>query len=71
MLARIYIEALLTDENLADQVWELWGAGVITDEVAAWAWWLMATDLGGQDSNGADSYTSLMALVGLYFPYFQ
>jgi len=27
------------DEDLADQVWELWNAGVITDEVAAIAWW--------------------------------
>ena len=44
MLARIYIEALLVNENLADQVWELWNAGLIPDEVAAWAWWLVATE---------------------------
>ncbi len=37
MLTEIYIEALLADEELADQVWELWDAGVITNEVAAWA----------------------------------
>jgi hypothetical protein len=36
MLTEIYIEALLDDENLADQVWALRDAGVITDEVAAW-----------------------------------
>jgi hypothetical protein len=40
MLTEIYIEALLANEDLADQVWELWNDGVITDEVAAWAWWL-------------------------------
>ena len=38
MLTRLYVEALLVDSDLADQVWELWNAGVITDELAAWAW---------------------------------
>ena len=38
MLTRLYVEALLVDENLPDQVWELWDAGLITDEVAAIAW---------------------------------
>ncbi len=33
MLAEIYIEALLVDQELADKVWEAWDAGVITDEV--------------------------------------
>ena len=37
MLTEIYIEALLVDEDLADQVWKLWDAGVITDDVAAMA----------------------------------
>lgn len=32
-----YIEALLAGE-LADAVWELWNAGLISDEVAAVAW---------------------------------
>jgi len=27
MLTEIYIEALLVDEELADQVWEAWDAG--------------------------------------------
>ena len=40
MLARLYVEALLVDENLADQVWD---AGVITDGVAAWAWCMFAS----------------------------
>ena len=38
MLTELYIEALLADEYLADQVWELWNAGVITDDLAARAW---------------------------------
>ncbi len=29
MLIEIYIEALLADEELADQVWEAWDAGEI------------------------------------------
>ncbi len=41
MLTEIYIEALLVDEELADQVWEAWDAGEI-DDVCAWlAWFLM------------------------------
>jgi hypothetical protein len=43
MLARLYIEALLVDENLADQVWELWDSGQIDDDLAAIAWMLIAT----------------------------
>ena len=43
MLVDIYVEALLADEVLADQVWELWNAGVITDEMAAWAWGILAS----------------------------
>ena len=44
MLTEIYIEALLVDERMADQVWELWGAGLISDDLAtlAWlGWWLI------------------------------
>ena len=43
MLVDLYVEALLADPDLADQVWELWNAGVITDELAALAWWLLAS----------------------------
>ncbi len=35
MLTEIYIEALLVDEELADQVWELWNIGIIPDGLAA------------------------------------
>lgn len=41
MLTRTYIEALLVDENLADQVWEAWDEGEIDDQVALLAWWLI------------------------------
>ncbi len=42
MLTEIYIEALLVDEEAADQVRGLWNAGVITDELAAFAWRILA-----------------------------
>jgi hypothetical protein len=42
MLTELYIEALLADEALADEVWELWDAGVITDGLAAVAWYTLA-----------------------------
>ncbi len=40
MITKIYIEALLVDEELADQVWQAWDAGEISDDIAAWAWML-------------------------------
>ena len=42
MLTEIYIEALLVDETLADQVWEDWDKGEINDLVARLVWWLIA-----------------------------
>lgn len=38
MLTELYIEALLIDEELADEVWEVWDQGLISDELAVWAW---------------------------------
>jgi len=38
MLIEYYIEALIVDEVLADEVWEAWHAGEITDFMAVWAW---------------------------------
>jgi hypothetical protein len=35
MFTEHYIEALLVDEELADQVWGLWIQDVINDELAA------------------------------------
>jgi len=46
MLIETYIEALLVDEELADQVWELWNRGVIDDELASLAWAILATCVG-------------------------
>ncbi len=40
MLTEIYIEALLIDEGLADQVWEAWDKGEIVNQVAWLGWWL-------------------------------
>ncbi len=34
MLTEIYVEALLIDEELADQVWDAWDKGEIDDQVA-------------------------------------
>ncbi len=42
MLTEIYIEALLVNEELADQVWEAWDAGEIEDEAVCIAWMLIA-----------------------------
>jgi len=41
MLTAIYSEALLLDEELADQVWEAWDSGKIDDLTASMAWWLV------------------------------
>ena len=42
MLTEIYIDALLVDEELADQVWEAWFIGDVSDETACVAWMLIA-----------------------------
>jgi len=52
MLTEHYIEALLVDEGLADQVWEAWNAGLIPGEVAAWAWCILTqTSSEGRDAD--------------------
>ncbi len=38
MLTEIYVGALLVDEELADQVWEAWDKGQISDFWAATMW---------------------------------
>jgi hypothetical protein len=43
MLTEIYIEALLVDEDLADQVWEAWDKGEIDDQ-GAWVAWQRIAD---------------------------
>ncbi len=49
MLAKIYIEALLVDEELADQVFEVCEAGEIDDAIACIAWMMIAGRSGGVD----------------------
>jgi len=41
MFTRIYVEALLVDEELADKVWEAWDVGEADDETACIAWRLI------------------------------
>ncbi len=41
MLTELYTEALLVDEELADQVWEAWDKGEINDRAAWLVWWLI------------------------------
>ena len=49
MLTEIYIEALLVDEELADQVWEAWDAGQANDQTA---WTLIAGVCSPNDQHG-------------------
>ena len=42
MLMEIYIEVLLVNEELADQVWEAWDSKLASDECAFLAWILIA-----------------------------
>ena len=46
MLTELYVEALLADAELADQVWALWNAGVISDDLAVTAWAILAVRVG-------------------------
>ena len=48
MLTAIYIEALLVDKDLADQVWEAWDARILNDGAAYIAWMLIAGLLADQ-----------------------
>ncbi len=49
MLTETYIEALLVDEELADQVWEVWIAEKLTDGAACIAWLLIAGLVSGRN----------------------
>ena len=52
MLTEIYIEALLVDEGLGDEVWEAWDKGEIDDETAILAWWsILGYENGSSPSN--------------------
>jgi len=45
MFEKTYIEALLGDEAVADEVWEAWDKGKIDNQVAWLAWSLIAYHL--------------------------
>ncbi len=42
MLTQMFIEALLVDKVLADQVWEAWNTENLTDGAACLAWMLIS-----------------------------
>jgi len=42
MLTEIYVQALLVNEELADQVWEAWDKGEGDDAIACVAWMMIA-----------------------------
>ncbi len=44
MLTEMYVEALLVDKELADQVWEAWDAREIDDLGACMAWLWVAVN---------------------------
>ena len=71
MLCEAYIEALLVDEELADQVWEMWEAGLILDELAAYAGgYLSNSSLFGRENTNSITCSSLWLWLGwLRFPH--
>ena len=62
MLTRIYVEALLVDPVLADQVWQLWADSEIDDQLAVLAWWLIAIDLIDYRDTARKPPTSMMTM---------
>ncbi len=46
MLTEIYIEALLVDKELADQIWQAWDKGEIDDQVGVVAASLLLCNTG-------------------------
>ncbi len=42
MFTEIYVEALLVNEELSDQVWEAWDKGEANDLAACLAWQIIA-----------------------------
>ena len=46
MHTELYVEAHLANAELADQVWKLWNAGVITDDLAVLRWAILAVRVG-------------------------
>jgi len=63
MLIELYIEALLVDEELADQVWEAWDKGEIDDEVVTIIWCLMTFGIERLWRDGANRKSPFSLLV--------
>ncbi len=59
VLTDIDIEALLADEELADQVWEAWESGEI-DDLTAWFAWLLVASRGGDERKVWREFEPLM-----------
>ena len=57
MLTRIYIEALLVDEEAADQVWESWNAKSLNNGAACIAWMTIAGLISIHDQHGYNQET--------------
>ena len=51
MLTEIYIEALLVDEELADEVWDVWNARTLNDGAACIAWLMIAGRISPHDQH--------------------
>ena len=60
MLTRLYIEALLIDEELADQVWEAWNNGEIDEALAYLLWQLIGYNYCNVLENDASDLNFLM-----------
>jgi hypothetical protein len=63
MLTKLYIEALLVDEGLADQVWEAWGGGIISDALAANTWALLSQEIPSDQISNGESLPKRSAVV--------
>ncbi len=70
MLTRLYIQALLVDERMADQVWEAWDAREIDDCAAYFAWLLISfssseKSMGLANSDHSRSGTAHVAIIAV------
>jgi len=52
MLTQIYIEALLVDEEAADQVWDAWKAQSLNNAATCIAWMTIAGLISPNDQHG-------------------
>ena len=41
MLTELFVEALLRNRGLADEVWQKWNDSAISDNDAVWEWFLL------------------------------